>query len=665
MGNDLSGTVHGPVIQARDIHQLVANLGERPSRLPHEAPAPPYPFVNQYRVHEQLDAVFSRAREADRPLLVCLYGPGGVGTTGTACAWAKRNEHLFPDGIVYLRLSCGRDELVESGEALGSALVALGVPAGELRPTAEERAADLRSVCQGRKVLFVLDDVHSPGQVRPFVPSETGCAVVATSRWLAQGLHGMGFQLIRVAPLATGHAQELLTAVLSEQLIELDTESEQTLLRSCYGYPGAIRLMAASLVGKTARQRTRILGRVAEHGFRALDGEVQLQLVDHLDFAFQRLPEQAARAYRLLAWHPGPEFALAAAERVLALGAEDTGDVLDTLATAGLLTELPGDRFRFHDLAQDHARGVSGPPDPVVIGRLGNWYLQCTIAFDKVLSTRPRVNPLYHRVPVADHADREAALRWLETERVNLTSLVPVVMEARHFDLAWQLCEALWGLYHLHGHYDDWIGTHQVGLDAAQRCDDPMAVMRLSSQLGSAYLGVGELGEAGRHFQLSLETARSSGHSQGEQSALEWQGKVALRGGDPQTALDLFDQSEQVEVEAELRPRVAALLDLQRGRAWLAAHNPLNAKEVLERTREFFDGTTEGDNQAKTRLELARALLALGEQDRARSELTEAERLFAADGSLRKQAEVLQALGDPESLGKAEGIYRRLGSAKR
>ena len=52
-------------------------------------------------------------------------------------------------------------------------------------------------------------------------------------------------------------------------------------------------------------------------------------------------------------------------------------------------------------------------------------------------------------------ATRTEALSWLEHQRTNLVETVLLAERPELDDLAWQL----WGVLHLHGHYEDWIIT--------------------------------------------------------------------------------------------------------------------------------------------------------------------------------------------------------------
>jgi predicted Zn-dependent protease len=139
----------------------------------------------------------------------------------------------------------------------------------------------------------------------------------------------------------------------------------------------------------------------------------------------------------------------------------------------------------------------------------------------------------------------------------------------------------------------------------------------------------------------------SIGHRQGQESALEWQGKIELRRGRAPEALRCFDLAWAVADD----PREFALLQLQRCRALLVLDEFAAARDEIVPALQYFEaGGSEGDNRAKCRLELGRALAGLGNIDEARAAFAEAERLFAEDGSesQRKIAEGLRIQLDSE-----------------
>ncbi|MFL5879271.1 MAG: AAA family ATPase, partial [Actinomycetota bacterium] len=122
--------------------------------------------------------------------IVIVHGLAGVGKSALALEVAWRLEDRFPDGQLYLELhgaSAGLTPL-DPGDALGRPLRSLGVDGAAIPAEPEEASARYRSLLAERQVLVVLDNAASATQVRPLLPSSSGCAALVTSHNLLPDL---------------------------------------------------------------------------------------------------------------------------------------------------------------------------------------------------------------------------------------------------------------------------------------------------------------------------------------------------------------------------------------------------------------------------------------------------------------------------------------------
>lgn len=652
---------------------------------------PPDPFVDREPVRAAVAAELARRRAAGSPALFHLNGPPGIGSSATALAIAAIHRDHFPDGILPLAVSTPSQAVVPFDQLLGFALRYLGCPADQLPEGEHERIGAYRHLVAGKRILVIVDGITQPNQVEPLIPDSPYAMVITTGRrdWrMLQVLNG--FVSLRLAALDDDAARELFAAVSRTSVAE---PTAAALLATCAGHPLAIRLVAGLVAGQPEYAEP-LLADLRARGVAAIEADDVPALTNLLDSVYAGLPDDVQRAYRWLSQHPGPDFTIAAAAVCLGESQDATRQMLRRMVDLHLLfrgdsAPPDGTRFQFHPILGNHAHGMAWQhDDPERLRQLTRdvieWYRREAIAWEQTTIDRWRVIAAYRGGIAAATAPpgvdvRDLAMAWLDAECHNLVAAVRRAVELDFDAAARDLCFPLWTPFHSYGH-TGWLDTTGTGIEAAGRLNDRLALMQLHSQRGSAWLAIGRLPEATREFTRSLELAREVGHLLGQQSAVEWLGKVAARRGDVDTAMQRYDESERLGVmAAEQQPewvdaaqlrRIVALLDLQRGRALRVAGSTDQAVDKLSAARQYFDTTKEKTNRGKVRYELGMAHAAAGQLAEAAAALAQAQRLFAADRALRWQATVLLAQADTEArrggdegapLLVAEEILRSLG----
>jgi hypothetical protein len=166
-GNELSGTVHGPVVQARSIYGDVHFHEGSPVPVPDQMPAVPANFTNRRAELAGLTTFLGRA-EPPRPVtLAVIMGVGGAGKTSLALRWLSEVGDRFPAGQLYADLGGHlAGSVVRPAEVLGQFLRAFGLAPGRVPVELGEAAALWRSVTSGRPLAVLLDNSASAAQVR-------------------------------------------------------------------------------------------------------------------------------------------------------------------------------------------------------------------------------------------------------------------------------------------------------------------------------------------------------------------------------------------------------------------------------------------------------------------------------------------------------------------
>lgn len=313
------------------------------------APPPPRPAQLPPRIADfcgRVREIFALDLKLDRlprPDCVVLAGAGGVGKTTLAVHWAHRHRAEFPDGQLFADLRGFERPPMRPDTVLGMFLRALGVPEARIPDGLAECSALYRALLAGRRMLVVLDNAGTAEQARPLLPATPGCLAVVTSRRRLSGLVVRdGAALVTVGPFAADDALELLGHVLGPARLAADPAAARELVERCDRLPLALRIAAARLMAhpdwslgcwtrKLADERRRLQELSAHDADLAVEASLYL--------SYRALSSGAARLFRLLGLHPGPDVDLPAAAALAGRDPERTHRHLAELSDAHLVEE--------------------------------------------------------------------------------------------------------------------------------------------------------------------------------------------------------------------------------------------------------------------------------------------------------------------------------------
>ncbi|MGW0523610.1 hypothetical protein [Crossiella sp. NPDC003009] len=596
---------------------------------------------------------------AGRVAQLNVFGPPGFGANSAVDQFAMLHEQQFPDGFFVVNFGGPAQDLkLAISEALGSVLTASGVPAALLPASSSDREALFRSRSCGRRLFLKITGVTDSRQVLPFRFESPGSVVAVVTRHRMPSLRAMDFRPFEVPRLPERFGKQLFRRVAGARCMStLDCVNE--VVRGCHGSPLAIQTVAAVLGSGADWEFDELVSRFAEHGLHALGADNDETLRRHFDSIYESLGSQAQLTFRALSCLPGVEFGEEAAAVVLKIPVLEARARLRGLVVQGLLQLQPRDRYTFHESAYWYARRRAEQDTEAeylhaVYRRLYDWYLETAVRHDATLIGRWRVGPKFRalrpgEIPKGRRA-QAAAMDWFETERTNIRGVIAEAERLGWLETVWQLCEALWTLYHRHRHFGDWIDTHRRGLAAAIALNDDQAIMRMTSQLGSALLRFGKPDEAEPLFEQSRLAAERCGDDRGVQSAGDWAARVAAEQGKHPLALARVKEARHVaetgDISSDQRGRMLALLRLAEARSRIALGQADVVPAALWPDVAYFEGIGEPDNQAKVLFELARALSRTEQLAEAAACARQAEELFAAGGSCWHHAATLDLLAE-------------------
>ncbi|MFI6621814.1 AfsR/SARP family transcriptional regulator [Streptomyces sp. NPDC050528] len=455
-----------------------------------------------------------------------VAGMAGVGKTAFAVHWARQVADRFPDGQLYLDLR-GFDPVglpVAPGQALRSLLESLGADVNGLPQDVDSLAARYRTLLSGRRVLLLLDNARDAAQVRPLLPGTPGCLVIVTSRNRLAGLVAMdGAHPLHLDVLTLPQARALLARRLGHHRVEAEAQAVEEIIARCARLPLALAVVAARVATRSAISMAAVAKELRESvtGLDALrDQDATADVRAVFSWSYHALTTDAARLFRLLGLHPGPDITLPAAASLAGLSAVHTQQLLSELIQAHLADETAPGRYASHDLLRAYAAELAEtlePPQQVTAARhrMFDHYLHTghnAVALTGTARVLISLAPAVDGVRAEDFAgDAAKANAWFAAEQAVLLALVEQAA-AHHFDVhTWQLAWAMASHLHICGLWREQEAVHRAALDAALRLDDPVARGHAHRGLGAAAPGLGDLADRRGHVERAVELFTRAG----------------------------------------------------------------------------------------------------------------------------------------------------------
>jgi len=499
--------------------------------VPRQLPTATRHFTGRAEALEALGALAAEAAgESQATVISVIDGTAGIGKTTLALHFAHKVAEQFPDGQLYVNLR-GFDPagaLMTSVEAISLLLDGLSVPAARIPAGLDAQAALYRSLLVGKRMLVLLDNARDVDQVRPLLPASPGCLVIVTSRSQLTSLVATeGASPLTLDVLTDAEARELLSRRLGPERVAGDPGAAGALIQLCARLPLALSIAAArthsqprlSLAALTADLRD------ARSRLDALDaGHATANVRAVLSWSYQRLDPPAARLFRLLGLHAGPDISTAAAASMAGLALDEGRRGLVELTRAHLLAEHAPGRFSFHDLLRAYAAELAQSADSeaerhAATGRMLDHYLHT--AHSAALHARSINSPLMLAAlaPGAEAeriSNAEQALAWFEAEHRVLMAATGRALEAGFDTHAWQLVWTLSDFLDMRGRWHDWAVAEQIALAATQRLGDRVAQASVHQRFGYASGRIGRYEDAHAHLGLALSIHNERGDHAGQ-----------------------------------------------------------------------------------------------------------------------------------------------------
>jgi hypothetical protein len=295
------------------------------AQLPAQLPADVRGFVGRVDQLAALDAIADTVgAEPTAVVISAIAGTAGAGKTALAVHWAHRVADRFPDGQLYVNLR-GFDpgRTLDPADAIRAFLDALGVPPQRIPTGRDAMAALYRSRLADKRMLVLLDNARDADQVRPLLPGAPGCLVLVTSRNRLTSL--IATAAAHPVPLdlfTTAEARDLLTHRLGHLRATTEPDAVDLLITRCARLPLALAIVAARGATNSHTPLTTLATELADARTRLdtlADAEPATDLRAVFSWSYTTLSRPAARLFRLLGLHPGPDLATPAAASLAGL----------------------------------------------------------------------------------------------------------------------------------------------------------------------------------------------------------------------------------------------------------------------------------------------------------------------------------------------------------
>ncbi|MFE9746387.1 tetratricopeptide repeat protein [Saccharothrix saharensis] len=563
-----------------------AERGEPASSLPSR----PGGFTGREAELAAIEAV--AATPGDRRA-VWVSGAPGVGKSGLAVEAAHRLRNRFPDGQLLVRLNGYTPNVSPTtvADALDQLLGELGVPPEQIPASVNRKFTLYQTELYGTRTLVVLDNAHSPEQVRPLLPEEPGCFAIVTSRRVGEPDTGEHLRLLELPP---DDAFALFRTLAGPLRLRGRSAEVAGVVKRCGYLPVHIRLAAALFRRHERWPLEHLLRQLEESGpWRAdsddVDGTAAVRV------SYLQLDAAQREVFRLFGHLPGPDLDVAGAAALAARDIAGVRAVLDDLHEVCLLEEVAPERYRMLDPLKEFAAAEPPPTTPTeradALLRLLDFYLVglaeavgAAYPFDR--AHLPEVHRTSRVVPT--FGGKRDATAWIAAERDNLVAAIRCAAERGLPGHVWRLAVLIWRHFNTTSRFEDWVETVELAWATVRaEPDEERGRAHVLLRLATAYDRLGRLEDALEAATRALPMWRVLGDVLGEADTVNMLAISQMQLGRHAEAIERFEAAlEKYERCGDRRGQAHALsmlgaLNEERGNLDLALRRHRAAVRML------------------------------------------------------------------------------------
>ena len=422
--------------------------------------------------------------------------------------------------------------------------------------------------------------------------------------------------------------------------------------------PGAL---LSDLAAELADARDRL------DALRTDDASTDLRAV--FSWSVDKLSAPAARAFRLLSLHPGPDISAPAAASLIAATLPQTRAALAELVRASLLTEDASGRFGYHDLLRAYAAELSAATDSAAdrdaaLRRILDHYLRTAHAVVvRLFPARSRLGlpppqpgvtaEAFETAPASrggadpDSESYDAALAWFDAEQRVLRGMLELAVAHGLDEHCWKLAWLWAPKLKRRGRMHEVLAVQRTALVSADRLGDDDALAHVHYDLGHANDWLGDYPAADLHLRRALELFTGLGNRHGVGQAQH--GLAGLLAGQDRYAEALEHAYEGLRLRRAFAD-TAGVASSENAVGWILAHLGrhddalLHCRRALELHRESMGRP----GMADTLDSIAFVYTESGDYPRAIDHYEQALAVYRQIGDTHGEALSLLNLGDAQ-----------------
>jgi tetratricopeptide (TPR) repeat protein len=456
--------------------------------------------------------------------------------------------------------------------------------------------------------------------------------------------------------LPDDEARQLLDRRIGGGRAAAEPDAVSELVGLCAGLPLALAIVAARASARPGFPLASLVAELGDESGRldALDaGDPASSIRTVISWSYQSLTGQAARMFRLLGLHPGPDVTAHAAASAAGVTLPAARRCLRELTNANLLNEHQPGRFGFHDLLRVYAADQASATEDQeaqheATGRILDHYLRT--AFDAACLIAPGRDPVAVAVPrpgvTSEHlVGDQQALGWMQAEREVLLAAVTLA-DSAGFDVhAWQIPWSIASYLEWRGHWHDMTTALGTAVAAAKRLGDAAGQAASLRLLALACARLGDHDQALACYTASLKLCQQLGDRLGEAKVHHSVGVLAESQGRYADALTSAQQALRLyQVTGNRGGEAAALNNV--GYAHVLLGNYQQARVICRGALSLNAKLGQRHEEAHARDSLGCAEQHLGNLAQAIACYQRALSIFREFGDRYFQANTLTHLGD-------------------